>query len=75
MLHRIQVTVDLHNSELYVKTKQKFSKDINRPFYRTDTAAILNKFDLRSIIGYPGGMSTFRLHFLAVFGTFFLKFS
>ena len=27
----------------------------------TDTAAILNLFDLRSIIGSPGGMSTFRL--------------
>ena len=26
----------------------------------TDTAAILNQFDLRSIIGSPGGMSTIR---------------
>ena len=39
----------------------------------TDTAAILNKFDLRSIIGCPGGMSTFRLYFRALFGTFFLR--
>ena len=39
----------------------------------TDTAAMLNKFDLRSIIGCPGGMSTFRLYFRALFGTFFLK--
>ena len=29
MLHRLQVTIDLHKSKLYVKTKQKFSKDIN----------------------------------------------
>ena len=28
-LHRLQVTIDLHKSKLYVKTKQKFSKDIN----------------------------------------------
>ena len=39
----------------------------------TDTAAILNEFDLRSIIGCPGGMSTFCLYFRALFGTFFLK--
>ena len=41
--------------------------------YFTDTAAILNKFDLRSIIGCPGGMSTFCLYFRALFGIFFLK--
>ena len=29
MLHRLQVTIDLHKSKLYVKTKLKFSKDIN----------------------------------------------
>ena len=30
MLHRLQVTIYLHKSKLYVKTiKQKFSKDIN----------------------------------------------
>ena len=29
MSHRLQVTIDLHKSNLYVKTKQKFSKDIN----------------------------------------------
>ena len=39
----------------------------------TDTAAILNKFDLRSIIGCPGGRSTFRLYFRALSGTFFRK--
>ena len=27
-LHRLQVTIDLHKSKLYVKTKQKFSKEI-----------------------------------------------
>ena len=26
MLHQLQVTIDLHKSKLYVKTKQKFSK-------------------------------------------------
>ena len=39
----------------------------------THTAAILKYFDLRSIIGCPGGMSTFRLYFRALFETFFLK--
>ena len=29
MLHWLQVTIDLHKSKLYIKTKQKFSKDIN----------------------------------------------
>ena len=38
-----------------------------------DTAAILNQFDLKSIIGCQGGMSTFRLYFRALFGTFCLK--
>ena len=28
-LHRLQVTIDLHKSKLYVKAKQKFSKDIS----------------------------------------------
>ena len=28
-LHLLQVTIDLDKSKLYVKTKQKFSKDIN----------------------------------------------
>ena len=55
---------------------------LNEPFWSrvkvridlfTDTAAILNKFDLRSIIGCPGGMSAFRLYFPALFGIFFLK--
>ena len=39
----------------------------------THTAAILNQFDVRSIIGCPGGMSAFRLYFRALFGTFCLK--
>ena len=29
MLHRLQVSIDLHKSKLYAKTKQKFSEDIN----------------------------------------------
>ena len=29
MLHRLQVTIDLHKSKFYVKAKQKFSKYIN----------------------------------------------
>ena len=29
MLQRLQVTIDLYKSKLYVKTKQKFSEDIN----------------------------------------------
>ena len=41
----------------------------------TDTAAILNEFDLRGIIGCPGGMSTFRLYFERFSGHFVLKFS
>ena len=38
-----------------------------------DTAAILKSFDLRSIKGCQGGMSTFRLYDRALFRTFFLK--
>ena len=38
----------------------------------TNTAAILNQFDLRSIIGCPRGMSTCRLYFRGLFGTCFL---
>ena len=33
----------------------------------TDTAAILNKLDLSSIMGCPGGMSTFRKVFTSAF--------
>ena len=29
MLHRLQVTINLHKSKLYVSKKQKFYKDIN----------------------------------------------
>jgi len=36
-------------------------------------AAILNQFNLRSIIGCPRGMSTFCLYFRVLYGTFFLK--
>ena len=41
MLHRLQVTIDLHKSKLYVKTKQKFSKDIN---------SFASKVDKRKIV-------------------------
>ena len=45
----------------------------------TDTAAILNLLDLRSIMGYPGGMSTIRYTGLSInarfSGRFFFKFS
>ena len=39
----------------------------------TDTVAILNSFDLRRIIGCPGGISTFCLYLRGLFGTFFLN--
>ena len=29
MLNRLQVTIDLHRSKLYVKSKQKFYKDMD----------------------------------------------
>ena len=41
MLHRLQVTIDLHKSKLYVKTKQKFSKDFNS-FARFKSRQTLN---------------------------------
>ena len=41
MLHRLQVTIDLHKSKLYVKTKQKFSKDINSFASKVDKRKIL----------------------------------
>ena len=41
MLHRLQVTIDLHKSKLFVKTKQKFSKDIN---------SFASKVDKRKIV-------------------------
>ena len=44
----------------------KICKNVGLIDLFTDTAAILNKFDLRSIIGCPGGMSTFRLYFRAL---------
>ena len=41
----------------------------------TDTVAILNKLDLRSIMDCPGGISTFRLVFTsALLGIFFKVF-
>ena len=48
-LHRLQVTIDLHKSKLYVKTKQKFSKDINS-FCSKDCS----KVDKRKIVEVNG---------------------
>ena len=45
MLHRLQVTIDLHKSKLYVKTKQKFSKDFN---------SFASKVDKRKIVQVNG---------------------
>ena len=47
MLHRLQVTIDLHKSKLYVKTKQKFSKDIN-------SRSFVSKEDKRLIVEVNG---------------------
>ena len=44
-LHRLQVTIDLHKSKLYVKTKQKFSLDIN---------SFCSKVDKRKIVEVNG---------------------
>ena len=44
-LHRLQVTIDLHESKLYVKTKQKFSTDIN---------SFASKVDRRKIVEVNG---------------------
>ena len=44
-LHRLQVTIDLHKSKLYVKTKQKFSKDIS---------LFASKVDKRKIVEVNG---------------------
>ena len=41
MLHRLQVTIDLHKSKLYVKTKQKFSKGINSFASKVDKRLIV----------------------------------
>ena len=43
-LHRLQVTIDLHKSKLYVKTKQKFSKD----------SSFASKVDKRKIVEVNG---------------------
>ena len=45
MLHRLQVTIGLHKSKLYVKTKQKLSKDIN---------SFVSKVDKRYIVEVNG---------------------
>ena len=45
MLHRLQITIDLHKSKLYVKTKQKFSKDI---------ISFVSKVDKRYIVEVNG---------------------
>ena len=39
--HRLQVTIDLHKSKLYVKTKQKFFKDINSFALKVDKCKIV----------------------------------
>ena len=45
MLHRLQVTIDLHRSKLYIKAKQKFSKDIH---------SFASKLDKRKIVEVNG---------------------
>ena len=50
----------LHDYLAHVETLSQDSVIID---LFSDTTAILNEFDLRSIIGCPGGMSTFRLYF------------
>ena len=42
MLHRLQVTIDLHESKLYVKTKL-FSKDINFFASKVDNRKIVEE--------------------------------
>ena len=51
MLHQLQVTIDLHKSKLYVKTKQKFSKDIHSFASKVDKRNVLevNAFFSRSV--------------------------
>ena len=46
---------------------------VNRPFYRYGGHIELIRF--KEYYRMPGGMSTFRLCFRALFGTVFLKFS
>ena len=41
MLHRLKVTMDLHQSKLYVKTKQMFSKDNNSFASKVDKSKIV----------------------------------
>ena len=41
MLHPLQVSIDLHKSKLYVKTKQKLSKDINSFALKVDKRNVL----------------------------------
>ena len=45
MLHRLQVTIDLHKSKLYIKAKQNFSKDIN---------SFASKLDKRKLVEVNG---------------------
>ena len=51
MLHQLEVTIDLHKSKLYVKTKQKFSKDIHSFASKVDKRNVLevNAFFSRSV--------------------------
>ena len=44
-LRRLQVTIDLYKSKLFVKAKQKFSKDIN---------SFASKVDKRKIVEVNG---------------------
>ena len=44
-LHRLQATIDLHKSKLYVKTKHKFS---------TDISSFASKVDKRKIVEVNG---------------------
>ena len=48
MVHWLQVTIDLHKSKLYAKTKQKFSKDIN---------SFTSKVDKRKIVDVNGNFT------------------
>ena len=50
-LHQLQVAIDLHKSKLYVKTKQKFSKDIS---------SFASKVDKRKIVEVNGECKVYK---------------
>ena len=50
-LHQSQVTIDLHKSKFYVKTKQKFSKDIS---------SFASKVDKRKIFEVNGACKLYK---------------